>query len=128
MRLRLNGGGRISKACTRITAERLRERLKRDGIGSRPSRHGALLALGARLPAPILAERLRFHQARAAQWVRAAGAGYADYVRRTHLALRERPRPAMRHREVAASDAKVRSPLTARPTYIFRWSRSDMFP
>ncbi len=31
-------------------------------------------------PAPILAERLGIHQARAAQWVRAAGATYSGYV------------------------------------------------
>lgn len=43
-------------------------------------RHGALLALASRLPAPILAERLGFHPARAANWVRAAGATYVDYV------------------------------------------------
>jgi hypothetical protein len=36
--------------------------------------------------AEILAERLGFHQARAAQWVRAAGATYADYG-----ALRQAP-------------------------------------
>lgn len=67
-------------AGTHITAERLRERLKRYGITGRGGRHAALLALGARLSAPILAERLGFQQARAAQWVRAAGASYADYV------------------------------------------------
>lgn len=71
-------------ASTHITGDRLRERLKPYGITSRPGRHAALLALGPRLPA-ILAERLGFHQARAAQWVRAAGATYADYV-----ALRQR--------------------------------------
>jgi hypothetical protein len=74
------------KAGTHITAERLRKRLTRYGITSRPSRHAALLALAARLPAPILAERLGFHPARAAHWVRAAGATYADYV-----ALRQAP-------------------------------------
>ena len=72
------------KPGSHITAERLRERLKRHGIASRSSRHAALLALAARLPAPILAERLGFHQARAAQWVRAAGATYADYVALRH--------------------------------------------
>jgi len=36
--------------------------------------------------AEILAERLGFHQARAAQWVRAARATYADYG-----ALRQAP-------------------------------------
>lgn len=44
-------------AGTHVTAEYLRQRLKRYGITSRPGRHAALLALGARLPAPILAER-----------------------------------------------------------------------
>ena len=72
------------KAGTHITAERLRERLKRYGIASRPGRHAALLALAARLPAPILAERLGLHQARAAQWVRAVGSTYADYVALRH--------------------------------------------
>jgi hypothetical protein len=63
-----------------LSAERLRERLKPFGIPSRPGRHAALLALGARLPAPVLAERLGFDQSRAAQWVRAAGGTYAEYV------------------------------------------------
>ena len=68
-------------AGTHITADTLRGRLKRYGIGpSREGRHAALLALAARLPAPILAERIGIHQARAAQWVRLAGSGYADYV------------------------------------------------
>jgi hypothetical protein len=71
-------------AGSHISAERLRERLKRYGITSRPGRHGALLALAARLPAPILAERLGFHQSRAAQWLRAAGATYGDYVALRH--------------------------------------------
>ena len=68
------------KAGTHLSADRLRERLKTHGITSRPARRGALLALAARLPAPILAERLGFHQARAAQSVHAAGATYTDYV------------------------------------------------
>jgi len=54
----------------------------------RAGRQAALLALAARLPAPILAERIGIHQARAAQWVRAAGATYPDYV-----ALRTAPSP-----------------------------------
>jgi hypothetical protein len=72
-------------AGTHITAERpetphpLRHHQPRQ-------RHAALLALAARLPAPILAERLGFHPARATQWVRAAGATHADYV-----ALRQAP-------------------------------------
>ncbi len=46
------------KAGTHITAERLRDRLKPYGITSRAGRQVALLALAARLPAPILAERI----------------------------------------------------------------------
>ena len=69
------------KRGTHITAEHLRKRLAPHGITSRPGRHGALLALAGRLPAPILAERLGIHQARAAQWASAAGATYAPYVR-----------------------------------------------
>jgi hypothetical protein len=65
------------KPGTHITAEHLRKRLAAYGVTSRPGRHGALLALAGRLPAPILAERLGIHQARAAQWVRAAGATYS---------------------------------------------------
>jgi len=67
-------------AGSHLSAEQLLIRLKRYGITSRPGRHGALLALASRLPAPILAERLGFHPARAAKWARAAGATYADYV------------------------------------------------
>lgn len=64
-----------------ITADRLQQRLKRYGIDrSREGRHAALLALAARLPAPILAERIGIHQSRAAAWVRLAGSTYADYV------------------------------------------------
>lgn len=72
------------KAGKHLTADRLRDRLKPYRITSRAARHSALLALAARLPAPILAERLGFHQARAAQWARAAGATYADYVALRH--------------------------------------------
>lgn len=65
---------------TPVNVENLRRRLKRYDITSCPGRHGALLALAARLPAPILADRLGLDQSRAAQWVRAAGATYGDYV------------------------------------------------
>lgn len=68
------------KAGTHISSDQLLQRLKRYAITSRAGRQGALLALAARLPAPILAERIGVHQARAAQWVRAAGATYADYA------------------------------------------------
>lgn len=64
-----------------LTAGHLRGRLKPLGIhATRSVRHGALLALAGRLPAPILAEHLGLHHSRAAEWVRAAGAPYADYV------------------------------------------------
>jgi hypothetical protein len=67
-------------AGSHLGAEQLLIRLKHYGITSRAGRHGALLALATSLPAPILAERLGFHPARAAKWARAAGATYADYV------------------------------------------------
>ncbi len=67
-------------AGTHISPEQLLRRLARYGITGRSGRQGALLALAARLPAPILAERLGVHQARAAQWARAAGATYAEYA------------------------------------------------
>ena len=68
--------------------QQLQERVKHvtyDGIDrSVEGRHAALLALAVRLPAPILAERIGIHQARAAQWVRLAGSTYADYVADRH--------------------------------------------
>ncbi len=64
-----------------ISPDTLRERLNRSGIERSPvGRHAALLGLAARLPAPILAERVGVHQARAAQCVRIAGCAYADDV------------------------------------------------
>jgi hypothetical protein len=64
-----------------VSADTLGRRLKHYGIDrSREGRHAALLALAARLPAPILAERIGIHQSRAAAWVRMAGGTYADYV------------------------------------------------
>lgn len=64
-----------------LSAEALGHRLRRrHGISARAGRQAALLELAARLPAPILAERLGFHQARAARWVREAGRTYADYA------------------------------------------------
>jgi hypothetical protein len=65
---------------TPVSADNLRLRLKRYDITSCPGRHSALLALAARLPAPILADRLGLDRSRAAQWVQAAGATYHDYV------------------------------------------------
>ena len=65
---------------TPVNVENLHRRLRRYDITSCPGRHGALLALAARLPAPILADRLGLNQSRAAQWVQAAGATYGDSV------------------------------------------------
>jgi hypothetical protein len=45
--------------------------------GGRVAEVGSWVSLVA---APILAQRLGIHQARAAQWVRAAGATYSGYV------------------------------------------------
>jgi hypothetical protein len=63
-----------------VTAEGLRRQLKVLGMPVRPGRRGALLALASELPAPVLAEHFAVHGARAAQWTRAAGRTYADYV------------------------------------------------
>jgi hypothetical protein len=72
---------RAARRAVHITADRLQQRLKRHGIlRSHEGRHAALLALAARLPAPILAERIGIHQSRAAGWVRMAGGTYAYYV------------------------------------------------
>jgi hypothetical protein len=82
-------------AGTHITAEALGRRLQRYGIHrGRQARHAALLSLAARLPAPILAERIGSHQARAAQWVRLAGATYADYVQLRNQAPNPDPQMA----------------------------------
>ena len=68
-------------AGSHITADGLARRLKAHGIThSTQARQAALLALAARLPAPILAERLGIDRSRAAGWVRLAGAPYAEYV------------------------------------------------
>jgi hypothetical protein len=82
-----------------ISADRLQQRLKRYGlVRSRDGRHAALLALAARLPAPILAERIGIHQSRAAAWVRMAGKTYSDYVairnREEHLTVTSDPNGA----------------------------------
>ncbi len=71
-----------------INADRMLRRLKRYGIDrSRGGRHAALLALAARLPAPILAERIGIDRSRAAGCVRLAGVTYADYVAARRLAV-----------------------------------------
>jgi hypothetical protein len=57
-----------------------RNPLKVLGMPVRPGRRGALLALAAELPAPVLSEHFAVHRACAAQWTRTAGRDYADYV------------------------------------------------
>jgi hypothetical protein len=80
------GDLREQVACTPSGAglEVLPGHRRRGHLGNRLDRDAHrlehVLALAGRLPAPILAERLGIHQARAAQWVRAAGATYSSYV------------------------------------------------
>ena len=63
-----------------VTAEELRRQLRFLDLPVRPGRRGALLALASELPAAVLAEHFAVHRARAAQWTRAAGRDYADYM------------------------------------------------
>jgi hypothetical protein len=65
---------------THVTPEELRRRLQVLDLPVRPGRRGALLALASELPAAVLAEHFAVHRSRAAQWTRAAGRDYADYV------------------------------------------------
>ena len=65
---------------THVAAEELRRRLQVLDLPVRPGRRGALLALASELPAAVLAEHFAVHRSRAAQWTRAAGRDYADYV------------------------------------------------
>jgi hypothetical protein len=66
---------------THRSAEAIGKHLRRGyGVNARAARRAALMELATRLPAPILAERFGFHQARAAKWVRDAGRTYADYL------------------------------------------------
>ncbi len=97
-------------AGTHIAADTLRGRLKRYGIDrSREGRNAALLALAGRLPAPILAERIGIHQARAAQWVRLAGATYADYVATRHTVSEPPPDVAPRSRQLGGTQTEPRA-------------------
>jgi hypothetical protein len=80
-----------------ITADRLQQRLKRYGIErSREGRHAALLALAARLPAPILAERIGIPVRRCCM-----GADGWQYLRPVRGASLRGPRP-MRSGLIAA--------------------------
>ena len=66
-------------------------------------------AMAARLPAPILAERLGFHQGRAAQWARAAGATYVAIITDGNGRWAERRGlPALAGHEAGADTVKAR--------------------
>lgn len=68
-----------------LSADALGQRLQRLGLKRAVNgRHAAMLALAARLPPLILAQRIGINQARAANWSRLAGVTYADYVRIRH--------------------------------------------
>jgi hypothetical protein len=64
-------------------------RLRRLGPGHRTARNGALIALAAELPAPVLASLLGLHRNTAIQWTQYAEADWAAY-----LAARARTQPA----------------------------------
>jgi hypothetical protein len=63
-------------------------RLRRLGPGHRAARNGALIALAAELPAPVLASLLGLHQNTAIRWTQHAEADWAAY-----LAARARTQP-----------------------------------
>jgi hypothetical protein len=64
-------------------------RLRRLGPDHRTARNGALIALAAELPAPVLASLLGLHQNTAIRWTHYAEADWATY-----LAARARTQPA----------------------------------
>jgi hypothetical protein len=64
-------------------------RLRRLGPGHRTARNGALIALAAELPAPVLASLLGLHRNTAIRWTQYAEADWAAY-----LAARARTQPA----------------------------------
>jgi hypothetical protein len=55
-------------------------RLRRLGPGHRAARNGALIALAAELPAPVLASLLGLHQNTAIRWTQHAEADWAAYL------------------------------------------------
>lgn len=60
--------------------EYLRKRLGELGIECRASRNAALLQLGSRLPAAVLADKFNVHRTTADRWVRTAGGDWARYA------------------------------------------------
>jgi hypothetical protein len=69
-----------AKPGTHLGPERIRRRLRELGIYPETARPGALLALAASVPAPILAELLGFHDDTANRWRRSAGGEWARYA------------------------------------------------
>jgi hypothetical protein len=69
-----------AKPGTHIGPERIRRRLRELGICPRTARPGALLALAVKIPAPILAELLGYHNDTTNHWRRAAAGDWARYA------------------------------------------------
>jgi hypothetical protein len=63
-----------------LGASRLGERLRRLGIPTMAARRGALVHLGAHLPAAVLADLLGIAPSTAVRWVRAAGGDWTTYA------------------------------------------------
>jgi hypothetical protein len=69
-----------AKPGTHIGPERIRRRLRELGIYPQTARPGALLALAIKVPAPILAELLGYHNDTTNHWRRAAAGDWARYA------------------------------------------------
>jgi hypothetical protein len=69
-----------AKPGTHLGPERFRRRLRELGIYPDAARPGALLALAATVPAPVLAELLGFHDDTANRWRRSASGDWARYA------------------------------------------------
>ncbi|MCA1702148.1 MAG: hypothetical protein LC808_02305 [Actinobacteria bacterium] len=63
-----------------LSAARLGERLRRLGIPTMAGRRAALMHLGARLPAAVLADLLGVAPTTAVRWVRTAGGDWTTYA------------------------------------------------
>ena len=69
-----------AKPGTHLGPERLQRRLQELGIQAGIARAGALLALAAAVPAPILAELLGYHDDTTNHWRRVAAGDWARYA------------------------------------------------
>jgi hypothetical protein len=63
-----------------IRPDRLQQGLARHHISCRENRNSALLDLAGQLPTPLIADLLKLHPLRAAQWTRAAQGDWSDYI------------------------------------------------